>query len=313
MHCIESSVTSTRLLLVYTTFFGYMLYFTACIIKNKVTLIEQLQIHHTKLKPTKTISLMKPLKKRELFANSFTKKTCYNFIVVNCIEAKKGGSMDKILSKIQKALALAKNNSSAEEAQNAMLLAQKLMLKHNLSFDDVDVHQESKKEIQEVEALRTKVQWWQKILADIIANNFWCYTYTSTYYHRTSLFFVGMKDDARVAAEVFHMANDSIKYFSLLYMKRKEIKRKWKRKYTLKNDYIMGYLSGLNEKFKEQVKVEAMEVLLVKEDVLNEYFEKQDIEVRSIKATNTSGDGSAILEGYIEGKRFDYGRHKIEG
>lgn len=219
--------------------------------------------------------------------------------------------MEKVLSKIQKALALAKNNSSAEEAQNAMLLAQKLMIKHNLTLNDLEVDQDPSRTIREVEVIRTKIQWWQKILASIIAENFRCYTYTSSHNHMTSLYFVGMELDARLASNVFTMANESIRYFSLLYMKRKEIKRKWKRKYTLRNDYITGYLSGLAHKFKKQVKTESLEVLLVKEDTLIRYYEQKDFEVEHLKLKNTSSDRTAIVEGFMEGTKFEYSRDKI--
>ncbi len=46
------------------------------------------------------------------------------------------GEKDKFLKKIKKLLALARNNSSAEEAALAMNRAQELMTRHNITSQD---------------------------------------------------------------------------------------------------------------------------------------------------------------------------------
>ena len=56
---------------------------------------------------------------------------------------------EKIIEKIKKALALANNNKNPNEAQAAMLMAQKMMAKYHIEMQEIEESEES--EIQENE------------------------------------------------------------------------------------------------------------------------------------------------------------------
>ncbi|WP_294363808.1 DUF2786 domain-containing protein, partial [uncultured Clostridium sp.] len=86
----------------------------------------------------------------------------------------------EIIVKIKKLLALSKS-SNENESQNAMLKAQKLLIKHKLSLQEVERY--SKENIK-IENLKTEQKFrgksWKSNLARVIADNFGCFIYYNT-------------------------------------------------------------------------------------------------------------------------------------
>lgn len=86
----------------------------------------------------------------------------------------------EIIIKIQKLLALSKS-SNQNEAQNAMLKAQKLLIKYKLSLQEVESFS---KENVKIEDFRTEQKFrgksWKSNLAKVIADNFRCFMYFNT-------------------------------------------------------------------------------------------------------------------------------------
>lgn len=85
-----------------------------------------------------------------------------------------GGKVEDIIIKIQGLLALSKS-SNENEAQNAMVVAQRLLIKHKLSIKDVEQYKDENIKINEN---RTGVKFrglnWKSNLARVIADNFGC-------------------------------------------------------------------------------------------------------------------------------------------
>lgn len=79
---------------------------------------------------------------------------------------------DGIIKKIKGLLAIANDNKNDEESQSAFIMAQKLMIKYDISMGEV----ESKKESQDIKqgqvTVHKKLFWWERKLAIIISNNF---------------------------------------------------------------------------------------------------------------------------------------------
>ncbi|HBD0823858.1 TPA: DUF2786 domain-containing protein, partial [Enterococcus faecalis] len=93
---------------------------------------------------------------------------------------------------------------------------------------------------------------WVYRLAGIIAKNF----RVKNYYQSSSdieLHYVGLTTDAEIAEITFLYAKGSVAFCSKEFMKQPEIKRKYKRKWQLKQDYIEGYLTALSSVFEAQV------------------------------------------------------------
>lgn len=81
---------------------------------------------------------------------------------------------DKITAKVKHLLALAYDAPSDEEGQTALLMAQKLMVKHNLSLSDVELSQKKEAIGESVGITAYRLVWWKENLATILGENFRC-------------------------------------------------------------------------------------------------------------------------------------------
>ncbi|OVZ94889.1 hypothetical protein CBW58_02110 [Yersinia frederiksenii] len=86
---------------------------------------------------------------------------------------------EKYLQRIKKLLAMARNNSSAEEAALAMGRAQKLMKEHKLNESDVDFMDINEASTQKVPSHAEKMPEYMAMLAEMIARVFGVNFYTS--------------------------------------------------------------------------------------------------------------------------------------
>ncbi|MDZ5561515.1 DUF2786 domain-containing protein [Enterococcus cecorum] len=210
---------------------------------------------------------------------------------------------DKRFMKIQKLLALA-NDANDEESMSALAKAQELMLAYGVSEEQLfDCEQSSFEEkVVDFVVYQGKPQKWVYLLAGVIYWNF-----RAKYYYvagtPVELHFLGTKSDVEIADITFHFAKGSIAYCARTYMQRPEIKRKRKRKWQLKQDYIQGYLAGLQEQFWEQVKTNGYELALQ----VPEYVQKEFNELSLVPGKDISQkikDLGAFQEGLREGKQL---------
>lgn len=223
------------------------------------------------------------------------------------------GISNRTLRLIKKSLALAGNNPNAEEAQTALLKAQELMAKHGLSMSDVpvDIEQQCKKTT-EIRIDYMRLLWWHKRLAEIIANNFRCYKYWFPNGRVAQMAFFGIESDVAIAKEVYLFAIQAIKFHANEYIKRNGITGRSTIN-VVKNDYIIGFLNGLDEKFKEQIDRNGWGLVIVKDTLVVQEYEKKNLNFVKAASFTIMGDMSARNAGYVEGKRFDHGRTALEG
>ena len=200
---------------------------------------------------------------------------------------------DKIIEKIKNLMELAQDNPSDEEGQTALLMAQRLMLKHDVSLSQVELHQKEEK-FETGEAVgksASLIRWWEKDMSVVISSNFRCYVgqerdrRTKTSY----LMFFGEKRDAEMAAKVYDAA--------LIYL-RYRIDRLPDKRPAYKNSYIRGFILSLGERFKKQVEEYGLMVLPKKEviDDLHKRFQNLG------KAQTERPDHGFNKEAFDEGK-----------
>ncbi|OPG98970.1 hypothetical protein B2I21_07380 [Chryseobacterium mucoviscidosis] len=209
--------------------------------------------------------------------------------------------MQDAIRKIQKALRLAENNTNAEEAQAAILMAQRLMLKRGIVASDIKSEQEQTKEAKELLIRKNRIHWWEKRLHAIISDNFRCYSFYSA---GSFLGFLGLPEDVEIATEVYKFAEDAIKYHAGNYMKQKDISS---RKFynATKNDYVRGFLAGLNDKFIEQVAQESFALVLVKHEVVETAYNEAELKEDKPAPVTSASNKEAMLQGYEDGKNFN--------
>lgn len=275
---------------------------------------------------------------------------------------------EKVIEKIKKMLmTTTENGASEEEAQAFMLRAQKLMVKHGLSMSDIETEGQSDKEVvEEPGSDYERRVWWKGSLANIIAENFRCYTFFTNYGNGVMrVKFLGLKEDVEIAIEVFKYASEIIPYHAKKYVnkRKKELEQKagvnfkkdfktteeiieWalKRNHltqgqlssleyaygkdekifkmrlimrikdnmgitvdgtALRNDYIAGFLSGLADKFKEQVESNEWGLILVKDADVQQAYDNLNLRTTRATSAKALGDQHARASGYKQGKAFN--------
>lgn len=210
---------------------------------------------------------------------------------------------EKAKKKIVKLLALA-NDANDEESMSALAKAQELMLQHNIDESDVFHYKQEQKSEAVINAViyEGRPQKWLYRLARIIAKNF-----RVRYYYQSGkpieLHFVGIESDVQVAQITFEYARGSASYCARQFLQMPEIRRKYKRKWQLKQDYLEGYLKGLSETFRKQVLTNGYELALQVPQVVQAEVEKIGL-VPGKDTSHTARDREVFYSGYAEGVRF---------
>lgn len=78
----------------------------------------------------------------------------------------------KIIEKVQNLLELAYDAPNDEEGQTALLMAQKLMVKHNLSISDVKTYQKNDNIGETVGHWESRMAWWKEKLVIFIITKY---------------------------------------------------------------------------------------------------------------------------------------------
>lgn len=231
------------------------------------------------------------------------------------IEQINDDKMKAVLRKVKKLLRLA-GGGKDDEGQSALLMAQRLLADNRLSMSDISMGEskEIQKNVVEGDGTEyTRLQWWMKSLANIIGENFRCYSYIRSYGRKTKIIFLGLEEDIAIAKTVYDFALSSIKFHSDAYCKRNNIVGDRAKTMAIKNDYISGYLSGLQTMFKEQVAHEGWGLVLVKDALVVKEMDNMKLGKAKATKASRSGDDDAVSSGYEKGKQFSTGRKKIGG
>ena len=209
--------------------------------------------------------------------------------------------MNQILDRISKALRLGKDNNNENEAQAAILAAQRLMAKYKISEEEIndflDENEKQENEVIEEKAdTETNNDKWKRNLMITIAKNFRC----DVYYHGGKLVIVGAKEDILISKRVYLYAKQAIlnsfkDFFREnynIYMVSNTIRNKCKR------EYAFGFTKGLKEKFEEQKANSELALVVVNPDV-KEYL--SNIQFSGVHRSRSSYITDSYC--YEEGKR----------
>lgn len=180
---------------------------------------------------------------------------------------------DKIILKVQNLLELAYDAPNDEEGQSALLMAQKLMVKHNLAMSDIQkIHKNNIGET--VAASEYRMVWWKEKLAGILGANFRCKVIRQRKVDEgiTKMIFFGYDSDAEFCTKVYEGAVLYLEY-RLKRLFPTITKSRWK---DYKKSYLFGFLTGLNERFEKQTQSSEKFALMVQvpAEVLEEQYKR---------------------------------------
>lgn len=135
-------------------------------------------------------------------------------------------------------------NNSDQEAEAAILKAQKLMVKYDISLEEV---QEEKGPEYSEEMCEHKWNYGYRVpLAQILSKNFRC----ELFMRGKSIVFMGHKMDAEICRQTFEFA-----YKFIMKRGNQEYNRRYEMGYTTRgvfNSYARGFIIGLKKSLDEQ-------------------------------------------------------------
>lgn len=201
--------------------------------------------------------------------------------------------LEKVVLKIKKLLALSDGNPNENEAKEALLKAQALMVEYNVevSTDDNSTPECS---IEIAESKGNKGFRCQ--LASVMATNFRCRCMMSG----GSVAFMGHTTDAKICKEAFEFAYKYAKFRGDMMANES-----YKLRGTVKgvfNSYVSGFIAGLNK----QLNAQSLALCVVVPEDVTEKFEirigKKSQPYRGGLKHKGSYSQEAFGKGYIDGK-----------
>lgn len=218
--------------------------------------------------------------------------------------------MNQAIEKIQKLLALSKSSNS-NEAQSAMLMAQRLMIKYKISQKDVEEHSQEDINIQDYHTNETfRGTSWKANLAAVIADNFCCYNYLRGYkYNVEKICFYGKDEDVTICKIMFEYAVKCINSTAAKIIREMKKDRRRKHFDGVKNDYAIGFTFGLQNRFKNQLAENEEWGLILKKDQevtkkFTEFSNNHKFEYIAV-CSDFGRHAAAYNKGFEDGKLFD--------
>jgi hypothetical protein len=212
---------------------------------------------------------------------------------------------EKLLAKIHNLFKLAEGNSNSNEAQNAMLKAQQLMAQNGIAQSEVHQVLKPKEVLTENITDVGRLSWWKKSLGMIIAKNFRCEMYIHKIRNKGGLIvFLGLKDDVQLAKMVYNFATLAIENDTINFIKQ------YKKQYVvynvgIKNDYLLGWVKGLESKYKEQVNQNGWGLILVKDPLVQQELSKIHLRKGQSSSVNRGNDRNVYGKGFERGNQFN--------
>lgn len=206
----------------------------------------------------------------------------------------------KIIEKVKKILALSKNNPSEEEATAAFLMAQKLMVEHNLTMAEVEgTKEEAQEAIANYSIMKGSNTAWKVRLGKILAENFKCEMLKAG----SGFCFIGMEEEVQLTVSLFNLASDIID--KGMKKVRRDARKAGINTSGIAGDYVAGFLAGLKAKFEEQVQKEDWGLILVKPEAVVEKAKELTSGHSTVKdKLGRKGNMAAYQKGYQEGKNL---------
>lgn len=234
--------------------------------------------------------------------------------------------LDSIIRKVKGLMALAEDNSNEDEAQSAFVMAQKLMMKYNIEQSEIEDKTDKSKIINGQAAAYKTVYWYEKLLANIVSDNFRVKHYYSNKYFegdikiKRTVMFYGLEQDVKIAKEIFILANDALDFYTKRFVEAVYATGDYDRERSftsnLKNSYMQGFIIGLEEKMKSQrfaLQEEYGLVVLTPKVVEEGYNELQkdfgkpiDMKIPNIEEL------AAYHQGYKDGEEIDYTKSTVD-
>lgn len=166
---------------------------------------------------------------------------------------------ESVLERVRKLRAVAERTTNQNEAETALLLAQRLMVEHDLDERSIETADHGDVGVSDLDgdACAHRAAAWRNALACVVAENFRCVYYIGWGKGQASslriIRFVGRTADVRLAVEVYRQALLAATRLAGLHVaarKRPRVKRStlllWRK------SFLFGFSAGLGQRFAQQ-------------------------------------------------------------
>ncbi|MGX7108449.1 DUF2786 domain-containing protein [Facklamia miroungae] len=229
----------------------------------------------------------------------------------------------KILAKIRNLLSLAEDGGNDEESQTALLMAQKLMLKHRISQQEVSDKERPEIILRSLSVYK-RLYWWEKVLVKIIADNFRCmfYIQSNRLPHQQSvqrkIVLMGFPEDVDLCFQMFNIAADTMKYYSKLHLTQLSAEELRQSSLSqLRKSYYQGFMDGLKEKFDLQLKSmmkenEKYALIIQTPQSVKEKFNREITGLLTFNQPTLSRSNHAYEDGFQKGKNVNLSQGQLD-
>lgn len=213
---------------------------------------------------------------------------------------------EKSINKIKKLLALA-SSPNEHEAQSALLKAQELLAKHNLSMSDIEVEEQAVEQVvnAKVDASFSKMRW-RLYLAVIIADNFRCYCWGNTSASKgygVGVTFLGKESDVEVCKTMYIYAKKFVE--SNIRRMQRELNSQGYKSTGVGNSYGTGFCTGLKKQFDKQKEVhQEWGLVLVKPDDVVKAYNELSGDLEDVTPRDTLVNTRFYNKGIKDGEEF---------
>lgn len=227
---------------------------------------------------------------------------------------------ERLIERIRKLLALAGNNPSEEEAHAALAHAQTLAAREGLALEDIEAAAPPEPGEAELHRGTRAPPWWHRDIAAIVARNFRCQAISRRLRHNwTATVLVGMPQDLEVATYVWSTARRMAGQQARAYIASRSEEAQagglfWSSKLSrrLRNDYLAGWVSGLEQAFRRNVEAEDLAPMLIRDPAIDQLLEQRGTGKARPPSVTRAGSAQAFRRGQEEGRAFQ-AAERVEG
>lgn len=216
---------------------------------------------------------------------------------------------EKILDKVRKLLALSEDQGASEgEIENALRMAQQLMMKHNIDSGEINISPlDIGEDLIDSHFKHGEAKFWLWNLLTIIGKGHNCTVFKKGYKDNYFYRIVGFNEDRIIVKSLFEATYPLIRN---LYNQRWKESSKNTSKGIFIRSYIDGFLLGLNRKLqadkKEFLKIDSeakkYELIVVKkDDLIEDYIKETTKKTKEEKGRSRDINSDAFYQGVDDG------------
>lgn len=223
---------------------------------------------------------------------------------------------DRILRRIKGLLTLAEDESNVNESHSAFLMAQKLMIEYGVDASELTDDEEVIRVLEQSGTEYKRLFWYERELANVVAKNFRCKSFIRNRHFEGKLqiqrriMFMGRGEDVELASEMYRLVISAIEFYTHRYIKENGVGVRHHTQ-SLKNDYMSGFIDGLEMKFEEQIQTQEWGLVLVIPKEVEERFDEVVTGKSLGYNTPKLESQESYQDGYEDGYDIDYRKETL--